>query len=340
MICWLTINRACNMACKWCYARADGFKSGSTMSLNTFRQILCVLSETKISRFVLLGGEPTIHEDLPLMIAELKPAKVVLVTNAVRLADKGYLAKLIDQGLDIVTLSIKGSTEKQYLENTGLACLYSVRQAIENLNELGVQYSVSITFSESLFKTLHDMLRLLKSVGVKTISINYCRPVVLKDGVDMSDIPHPKDMAEQTIQTYDLIQSSGIRCVYNFMLPLCLLPIEFIQELVSKDMLTTICQLQKHNGLIFTPDGSLIPCNHLFQFPFGKIGEDFTSAAEFGKFMDRDKVRGFYDKTSRLPDKRCQTCSLVTRCGGGCLIQYLQYKPADILCQPFERSIK
>lgn len=339
MICWLTINRICNLRCKWCYAVADDFKNSATMTLETIERIQGAISAKNISRFIILGGEPTLHPHLSAIIQRLKPNKVVLVTNAVKMADKTYLRLLKKNGLDVVTISLKGATEEQYQENTGVACLGAVEMTIANLNELGIPYSISVTFSDSIMKILPGIVELMKRNNAETMSMNYCRPVVLGNGVTVEGIPHPGEMAIKTVESYDLIRESGVKCVYNFMLPLCLLPFEFIFELVERKLLTTICQLQQGNGLIFMPDGSLIPCNHLFDYVLGKAGEDFNTPVEFERFRKREEIQEFYRKTKNLPDGRCQACSLKTRCGGGCFIQYLHYKPADIIRQPFERSM-
>lgn len=336
MICWLTINRECNMRCGWCYASADGFKA-VRMSMDTFSLIKDSVSRQKISRFILLGGEPTLHPQLQEMIKALKPTRVVLVTNAVKLADKTYLEGLAECGLDIVTISLKGSTEKEYKENTGRSCLNSVERAVSNLNDLGLDYSISVTFSESIMTSIPSVILWMKSANAQSMSINYCRPVIVGDNASIAGIPHPHEMARHTIDSYELIKASGVKCIYNFMLPLCLLPLDFINELIRNELLTTVCQLQKNNGLIFMPDGTLIPCNHLYDYSLGKAGEDFTGPEEFDVFRKSESVKNFYQKTSGLPDGRCMDCGLRERCGGGCFIQYLHYAAAEIIGQPFER---
>lgn len=335
MICWLTVNRACNMRCKWCYAKADNFSTVATMTPTVLKNILSVTSSTPIKKFILIGGEPTLHHQLPSMIKRLKPVKVLLVTNGVKLADKEYLKSLKDSGLDMVTISLKGATEEQYKQNTGVACLRLVEKAVANLNDLEISYCISVTFSSSVVNMLPMILDWMKSTNAKVMSINYCRPVIMNDKVNVEEVPHPKEMAQKTIESYEMIKSAGVKCVYNFLLPLCLLPLEFINELVSKDLLTTVCQLQTNNGLIFMPDGNLVPCNHLFEYSLGKLGIDFNTSADFENFRNSDAVKKFYKKTQNLPDARCKECSLQTRCGGGCFIQYLQYNSSEIIIKPF-----
>ena len=107
MVCWLTVNRICNMRCGWCYAWADNFNPVATMTNSMFKKIISVTSSTHITKYILIGGEPTLHNQLPVMISQLKPARVVLVTNAVKLADIKYLMLLKNSGLNALTISLR-----------------------------------------------------------------------------------------------------------------------------------------------------------------------------------------------------------------------------------------
>jgi len=326
------------MRCNWCYGKQQLSNKAGTMTLDTLDGILVAVTTTPISRFILIGGEPSIHKDLTHIIRRLKPANVSMVSNGVRLSDKSYLTSLKKCGLDMVTLSLKGSTQDQYIENTGVACLDRVEKAVANMNELEVQYNISVTFSISLIKALPAVLQWMKSTKAVSMSVNYCRPYIVDGQVSVNEVPTPKEMAEKTVSSYNIIRESGIPCTYSFLLPLCLLPREFIDLLVSRNELSTVCQLQKGTGLIFEPDGSMIPCHHLFDYKLGKLGVDFTTASEFEKFMKGDDIQDFYRKTRSLPDERCQTCSLKNRCGGGCLIQHLQYSPSAVTATPTEAT--
>lgn len=335
MICWLTTNRSCNMHCGWCYGKQQLKNKAATMTLNTIDSILNAVATTSISWFILIGGEPTVLKDLGAIIRRLKPARVAIVSNGVRLANKAYLTQLKECGLDMVALSLKGATQDQYLANTGIACLDKVERAVANMNELGVRYNVSVTFSDALIDALPTVLGWMKSTNAGSMSVNYCRPYIVDGQLSTEGVPTPKEMADKTVSSYNLIRDSGVWCTYSFLLPLCLLPREFIDLLVSRGELTTVCQLQKGTGLIFEHDGSMIPCHHLFDYKLGKLGEDFTTPAEFEGFMKGGAIRDFYRRTGGLPDERCQECSLKTKCGGGCLIQHLQYGPNELVVNPF-----
>jgi sulfatase maturation enzyme AslB (radical SAM superfamily) len=42
---WLTINRACNLRCGWCYAKGTAFSQHDTMSTKTAERSLDLLSD-------------------------------------------------------------------------------------------------------------------------------------------------------------------------------------------------------------------------------------------------------------------------------------------------------
>jgi len=339
MFCWLTINRACNMRCNWCYAKQQLNNGAANMTLETLDGILKAVTNRPINVFTLIGGEPTVHKDILQFIVRLKPSKVMMVSNGLKLADISYLRHLQECGLDVVALSLKGATQQEYLSNTGVSSLDKVEKAVANMNELGIQYNVSVTFSSAIMGLLPTILDWMKSTSARSMSINYCRPYIMDGRVSAEGVPTPKDMADKTVSSYELIRQSGVRCTFSFLLPLCLLPRDFIDLLVLRNELSTICQLQKNTGIIFEPDGSLIPCHHLFDYKLGKLGEDFTTAAEFDTFMKGGGIQDFYRKAAGFPDKRCLSCDLRMRCGGGCLVQHLQYGRTELVIKPFERSL-
>ena len=59
--CWLTVNRACNLRCEWCYAAGEGSAAGRNMPLELARQLLDAAAELGAGSAVLIGGEPTLY---------------------------------------------------------------------------------------------------------------------------------------------------------------------------------------------------------------------------------------------------------------------------------------
>ena len=56
---WLTVNRACNLRCKWCYSRA--VSGSASMDITLAKRVIAFIGELPIKYVILIGGEPTIY---------------------------------------------------------------------------------------------------------------------------------------------------------------------------------------------------------------------------------------------------------------------------------------
>ena len=101
----LDVGRLCDIHCPGCYNTRDGgFKS-----LHEIEDELAeLLRRRRLQTVTLSGGEPTLHPDLPSIVATAfrHHLKVALLTNGQNL-DHSLLQKLADAGLSIVMLHIQ-----------------------------------------------------------------------------------------------------------------------------------------------------------------------------------------------------------------------------------------
>ncbi|NIA02325.1 MAG: radical SAM protein [Nitrospirae bacterium] len=61
---WLTVNRACNFRCKWCYASETEYQQADEMTPATAEQLLRLASDLGITHILFIGGEPTLWPHL------------------------------------------------------------------------------------------------------------------------------------------------------------------------------------------------------------------------------------------------------------------------------------
>ncbi|MEK7123129.1 MAG: SPASM domain-containing protein, partial [Patescibacteria group bacterium] len=107
--------------------------------------------------------------------------------------------------------------------------------------------------------------------------------------------------------------------------PFCLVNRGFIEGLMQKNCLTSGCIVNKKSGIIFGSEGEAGFCNHMMDYPFGRLGEDFTTAAELQKlYSEQDE---FFEMTNRAPDAKCVECPMSSSCCGGCPLQWTQFDP-------------
>ncbi len=103
----LALTYRCNNDCAHCY-NVEG-RNLQEISTVEWMHVLDKAWELGIPHCIFTGGEPTLREDLPDLVAHAEHNGQItgLNTNARRLADPGYVEKLVSAGLDHVQITVK-----------------------------------------------------------------------------------------------------------------------------------------------------------------------------------------------------------------------------------------
>jgi len=113
----LPITDHCNLECPICYAQSSSHGS-SYLSLEQLRGLATTIKNSGGRMLSLVGGEPTVHPDLPEMIRMLRydvGIAPVLVTNGVRIAENpDYLPRLKEAGLRRIKLQFDTFDNQTY----------------------------------------------------------------------------------------------------------------------------------------------------------------------------------------------------------------------------------
>ena len=135
----LEITDRCNMNCRFCFADPEGSKDPSLAMVRSWIFDLTIPGKTFLQ---LSGGEPTVREDLPEVIAFAKKAGckyIQLNSNGLRLAEEeGYAKKLADAGLSFVFLQFDGITDDVYHKLRRREMISVKERAIANCAACGI----------------------------------------------------------------------------------------------------------------------------------------------------------------------------------------------------------
>lgn len=332
---WITLNRQCNLRCRWCYARGTNYVGADDMPKRTADNIIKFLSEFDLEYISLIGGEPTCYQGLLEVIKEISSfgMKPVLITNGVDLSDKKYLGALISSGLHTVNLSMKGWSEESYFQNTGVCAYAATLLAIKNVTESTVDNIVSFVINCDNIKFYHRAILDAKEQGARKFLLSFEQDFSALDGDSKTqNLPRIFRMIEQFMKDYDKLDAITEG---NFSLhqsyPLCIWDSAFIKKLSAKRQIFTSCQLMERSGLIFNTDGALIPCNSMYQAPLGMFGTDFTCREQFEKFWDSERICSIYRKLTCLPGHICDFCESREECRGGCIANWLHHNQKEML---------
>jgi len=170
----LPITYRCNLACKYCYTLSN---TDLVVPDRSFDALMKIIGAHEGS-LTIIGGEPTIREDLPEIIAASRNmpniTRISVATNGQRIRDIKYLSKLREAGLSFVFFSFNDTeyemsskvrkNKLQALENCyKLKIPVWFQGTINEIHQLDSIVSVMREFKKIIFKVV---LRPVRAVGV------------------------------------------------------------------------------------------------------------------------------------------------------------------------------
>jgi molybdenum cofactor biosynthesis enzyme MoaA len=141
-IIYIDVVHRCNMECANCYLPNRDYEDIPVEKINSF-----VDKFTHKTEFRLIGGEPTLHNDLAEIIRNITQNplrhRVVLVTNGLKLASYKYLKSLTLAGLKYVYISMNGfDNDEIYKKVDNLACAKIKMLALHNCQKENMVISI------------------------------------------------------------------------------------------------------------------------------------------------------------------------------------------------------
>jgi uncharacterized radical SAM superfamily Fe-S cluster-containing enzyme len=141
----MEVTSRCDLKCPVCFASSNDSPDFHP-SIDEIRTMLNTITEAGGPYpLQLSGGEPTVRDDLPDIVALAKGMSfyhIQINTHGLRLAqDKSYLQRLRDAGTDLIYLQFDGVSDDVYQRTRGANLSDLKSQAIENCAEakIGVQ---------------------------------------------------------------------------------------------------------------------------------------------------------------------------------------------------------
>ena len=137
----LEVTYRCNMNCKICFA--DATKEQFDPTLEQVRGMYETAKKNGgFCSIQLSGGEPTVRDDLPQIIAmgkEMGFPHIQVNSNGLRIAKEiDYLKRLKEAGADLIYLQFDGLKGEIYETIRGRDILKEKLQAIENCKQVGI----------------------------------------------------------------------------------------------------------------------------------------------------------------------------------------------------------
>ena len=300
----LAITYRCNNKCLHCYA--GGPRETKELTTKEWSLVINKLYELGIPQVVFTGGEPTLRDDLPYLIAQTQKIGLVsgLVTNGRKLKDEAYFKSLVEAGLDHIQITLESHEPKIH---DRITCAEgSWDEAVQGLkNAIASQiYTISnTTLNQYNVKDIIKTIDFIYSLGLRQFACNSLiysgkAPEVAKDfALDESSL--------EPILTKirDRARELGMEFIWYTPTEYCVLnPLQL--ELGIKSC--SACRI----SMAIEPDGTVIPCQSYF-VSLGNIIKD-----EWKKIWQNPLCLKL--RARKYAPEKCYDCPSLNVCGGGC----------------------
>lgn len=327
---WLTVTRKCNNFCEWCYTKNK--LNCENMDFNDAVSCVDKLSELGALRVVLIGGEPTLYPNFFELVKYIssKGIKVSLATNGRKLSDISFASNLMESGINSVNISLKGTSEEEYIKFTKSYGLIEAISGYKNLLELGFRnVSLSYVIVDDNKKKFDEMIELIESYNLKNIVFQFVKPVLTLDNhTDTFDI---EKMGKFVTYIYKQMKKTRSNYCLEISFPLCAVDKQILEKLIQENRITTCCHISKGSGVIFDTDFKILPCNHFAEFPYSEEKIGLKSSKEIYEFLYTDTCNNLRRTAGSYPSTKCVDCDKWEICGGGCFTRWFYQEPEKII---------
>lgn len=181
------------------------------------------------TELVFMRGEPTLRRDLPLLAARARALgyeHVQLQTNGRMLVYEPYLDQLVRAGMTFFEVSLF-APDAELHDEIGQAP-GSFEQTVGGLKHLasrGLDHLVTIPVVKANVERLADTVRLVASLGLRFVQLNFTRPVLTPAGWTTHLVPTLTEASPHIREAIALAKELGLHADTEAV-PLCHLALE------------------------------------------------------------------------------------------------------------------
>jgi radical SAM protein with 4Fe4S-binding SPASM domain len=302
----LAVTYRCNNDCAHCYnARRRDFPELTTEQWFKVMDDLWVLG---VPHIIFTGGEATLRDDLPELIAHAESNGQItgLNTNARRLSDQRYVQTLVDAGLDHVQITVESCDAQVHDEMTrAKGAFKQTVQGLKNALSNKLYVMTNTTMLRTNVHTIPDTLDFLAGIGVPTVGLNAL--IYAGNGLTVGTGLHERELRPILDMATQKTSASGQRLIWYTPTQYC----NF--DPTQSDLGVKGCTASLYSMCIES-NGDVLPCQSYYH-PLGNILTDAWDSIWNHELSTRLRER------KGLPAK-CDGCPIVSECGGGCPLQF------------------
>ncbi len=222
----LALDYRCNLRCLGCHACHD---DGTRLSSQDAAGLLREGRARGIASLWIGGGEPTLREDLFAIVKTARTlgyARVLVQTNAMRLAYAAYADALVAAGVTDVSVNVKSHRAETHDRlSRADGCHALVVDALRHLATRGVAVNADVLLARSTIADLPDVVPFYASLGVKRFVLWLLSASDVNERDVADEIPKIADLVPHLARAAEAARVAGVELV-SLHTPPCTLPRE------------------------------------------------------------------------------------------------------------------
>jgi len=300
----LALTYRCQNRCGHCYNQPQ--REVAELDTASWRKILDRLREAGIPHVVFTGGEPTLRDDLPDLVAYAEELGLVtgLNTNGRRLADAAFTAHLKEAGLDHVQITLESADPNLHNAMTRSDSFDETVAGLRACVAAGLYTLTNTTLTRVNAEGIEALVDFVAAEKLTTFAVNgmIFSGKGKASGVDLTPqevVPVLETLARRS-------REKGLRFVWYTPTRYC--------ELNPVEMALGVKQCTAARiSMAVEPDGTVLPCQSWYE-GVGNLLKDPWEAIWENPLCQ--KLR-----KPQTPLGACEACEHLSLCGGGCPLE-------------------
>jgi radical SAM protein with 4Fe4S-binding SPASM domain len=311
----LALTFRCQNECLHCYT--GGPRETEEMNTASWKRVLDKMKELGIFIATFTGGEPTLRDDLPELIAHAQKIGIVtgLVTNGRRLKEKEFLANLERAGLDFAQVTLESNNPDIHDKMTdSKGSWQETVEGIRNLIPTTIYTTTNTTLTKLNSASFLETLDFLHSMGVRAFGCN----ALIHSGRGPS---FAEENALEPNELKSILTKIREKAAHLGMTFLWYTPTRYCElNPVNLGLGVKSCTASGMNMCI-SPSGDAYPCQSYFQ-SLGKFLETDWNAIWNHPLSKQLRARAY------APED-CEDCPDLSTCGAGCPLELRDETPGS-----------
>ncbi len=307
------VTRKCNLRCVHCYSEAVEKPHPNELTTEEARELISDIARLGARMLIFDGGEPTLREDLPLLVKHAydEGLSPLLGTNGmIDTLTKSYLRRLKEAGLKAIAISLDGAKPETHDEFRGVRGAWKKTiKGIQNCREVGIPFQIGVAVHKKNIHEFPEIVDLAKRLGANAVEVFDF--VTTGRGRLYKEYELTVDQKKWLVN-YIIKRQLVEEDIYFRVIALPQYWVEVEKNVKDEDMLVRFvrtCCAVGYRYVTILYDGTVYPCM-LLQIPLGNIREKPLS-----EIWEKSELLKNLRDRNNLKD-RCRICKYKDICMG------------------------